>query len=409
LSRRAAWTLALIATFTMAVSYFDRQTLAALAPSVRKALDIDQGQYGILVSMFSVAYLVGAPPAGWLVDRLGARRGLVGAVLAWSVVAALHALVPGFGVLLGLRIALGLTEAPSFPGAAQTVQRVLPPAERARGFGVLFTGSSLGAMLAPPVAAYVAGRWNWRIAFLTTAVLGLVWVPIWMRFAYAERARAVLDVRPPSASDEPAPSPWSLLQHRAVLRAVVAVIASAPAIGFVVNFGADYLVTDLHKQQADVGHYLWLPPLVFDAGAVAFGHLASRRAARRGDGSSPLALFAVAALLESALVLMPFASSPWPAVLVAGVSMAGGGGVYAIVTADMLSRVPQRLVSSAGGITAAAQSIALIVASPLAGRSAKLSGSYTIAMIAIGAWVVPGALAWVAWRPPAPAPEPSHV
>src|SRR5262245_59034781 len=143
---RLAWAIALTATFTMSVSYFDRQTLSALAPTVTKALTIDETHYGLLVSPFSIAYLVGAPLAGRLVDRIGARRGLLGAVLFWSVVAALHSLVPrfmvlfalsGFTVLFALRIGLGLAEAPSFPGAAQTVQRALPAAERARGLGIL--------------------------------------------------------------------------------------------------------------------------------------------------------------------------------------------------------------------------------------------------------------------------------
>src|SRR4051812_20187760 len=106
LSRRAAWALALVATLTMAVSYVDRQTLAVLSPTVTKALAISDEQYGWLVSAFSVAYLVGAPIAGRMIDGIGARRGLLGAVLVWSFVAALHALAPGLGVLFGLRIAL---------------------------------------------------------------------------------------------------------------------------------------------------------------------------------------------------------------------------------------------------------------------------------------------------------------
>ena len=58
----------------MSVSYIDRQTLAAIAPSVQKALSIPDRAYGDLVSAFSIAYLVGAPAAGYLIDRIGARR-----------------------------------------------------------------------------------------------------------------------------------------------------------------------------------------------------------------------------------------------------------------------------------------------------------------------------------------------
>jgi hypothetical protein len=79
--------------------------------------------------------------------------------------------------------------------------------------------------------------------------------------------------------------------------------------------------------------------------------------------------------------------------------------MYALFTSDMLGRVPQGLVSSAGGLTAAAQSVALSVASPLIGRSARQTGSYELAMIAVAVWVLPGALAWLLWKPPPPARE----
>src|SRR5262249_60466970 len=125
--RSTAWAVAICATLTMAVSYFDRSTLAVLAPTVKEQLHISGTAYGWLTSAFSIAYLIAAPLTGWWIDRIGARRGLVTSVLLWTAVAALHAVVPGFWVLFGLRIALGIAEGPSFPGAAQTIQRILPP------------------------------------------------------------------------------------------------------------------------------------------------------------------------------------------------------------------------------------------------------------------------------------------
>src|SRR5689334_14910251 len=94
LSRRQAWTVAIVATLTMTVSYIDRATLGVLAPTVTKALDISEAEYGWLAAAFSIAYLVSTPLAGWWIDRIGARRGLLGSVAVWSVVAALHAIAP---------------------------------------------------------------------------------------------------------------------------------------------------------------------------------------------------------------------------------------------------------------------------------------------------------------------------
>ncbi|MFI5301572.1 MAG: MFS transporter, partial [Polyangiales bacterium] len=151
-SRTRAWLVVLVATLTMTISYLDRQALSVLAPTVTEAFHLDDTAYGWLTSAFSIAYLVMAPFAGRAIDRFGARRGLPIAVVLWSIVAALHAFTLGFASLFFLRVLLGAAEAPSFPGATQAVDRVLEPRDRARGVGVLFTGSSIGAMVVPTIA-----------------------------------------------------------------------------------------------------------------------------------------------------------------------------------------------------------------------------------------------------------------
>lgn len=399
LSPGLAWALALTATFTMSVSYVDRQTLAALAPTVTKALHIDETQYGFLLSAFSIAYLVGSPLAGRLVDAVGARRGLLGAVLLWSAIAAAHALVPSFAVLFALRIALGLAEAPSFPGAAQTVHRALPPSERARGLGILFTGSSFGAMVAPKLATYFNEHWGWKAAFLGSALVGLVWVPLWLGLTSGRSAREALDRR-----EEPkgsAPGAGSLLRNTAVWRGIGMVLACAPLLGFHFNWLSKLLDQRFHATQAEIGNLLVLPPLLFDAGAVLFGSLASRAAKRRPlDGTPPLGLFTAATVVALTSVFIPICPGPWSAMVVAGISMAGGGGLYGLVTADMLRRVPPGAVSTAGGLLAAAQSLALIVANPLIGRAVQQTGSYEPVILTLSALHLPGAALWLLWRPP---------
>jgi hypothetical protein len=82
-----------------------------------------------------------------------------------------------------------------------------------------------------------------------------------------------------------------------------------------------------------------------------------------------------------------------------GLSMAGGGVIYTLATADLLSRVPAGSVSFAGGTIACAQSIAIIVANPLIGMSVERTGGYDVAIYALAAWVLPGSLVWLLLRP----------
>lgn len=397
LTRRNAWQVAIVATLTMTVSYVDRSTLSMLAPSVTKALDISDEGYGWLTSAFSLAYLIGTPLAGWWIDRAGVRRGLVISVLAWSVVAALHAVVPGFAALFALRIALGITEGPGFPGAAQTMQRILPPADRERGFGVLFTGSSLGTSLVPLIAALVYRLAGWRTAFLITTAAGLVWIPLWIAVTRHPEVRAQLATTPATPT-APRPVFRELITHPIMLRALAAIFAAAPVFGFPVAWGSKYLNLTFRVTQGDIGTYLWLPPLMFDATAILFGHLASRQ--RRAEGVPARGLLAAGTLLCAALAVLPFTTTPWQATILMGVAMGGSGAVYTLVTSDLLARVPLGSTSLASGILACAQSLALIISGPLIGRAVDQLGSYDAPAIFLGLWAIPGCLVWLAWRPP---------
>jgi MFS transporter, ACS family, hexuronate transporter len=394
LSRRVAWSVVVLAMLTMTVSYIDRQTLSVIAPAVTEALHLSETQYGWLASAFSLAYLVATPTAGWWIDRMGARRGLVRSVLVWSVIAAMHALVPNFAVLFAFRIALGLAEGPGFPGAAQTVQRILPPEERSRGFGLLFSGSSIGAMIAPPVAARLAAAYGWRYAFLGTAFVAVLWIPAWILLTNRRDVRERLDIVPTEARIRP--SFFDLVRKRVVLRGLIGVFAAAPITGFGAIWAAKYLVRVHTIDQKHVGDYLWLPPLCLDAGAILFGDLASRL--RRRNGSQRV-LYGVAMLLAADLAFLPYVTTPWESMIVIGIASAGAGALYTLCTADMLSRLAPEAVSFAGGIIAGAQSLSFIIMNPLIGRAVDRLHNYNAVALALGIWVIPGSLIWIAWRP----------
>ena len=411
LTRAQSWALVLAATFTMTISYIDRQALAVLAPTITRELRISETQYGLLASAFSLAYLIGAPLAGRWIDRVGARRGLLAAVLLWTVASALHALAPGFGALVVFRVLLGFAESPSFPGASQTVHRALPPAERPRGVGVLFTGSSIGSMIAPPIAVALMSVFGWRGALLVSALSGLVWIPIWMGVAWRSPGREVLDAAPEAEVVEAGVGAyregtvagvvaWRALGSPAVLRTLALIVASSPAIGFVLTWSAKYLVRAWGVTQVGVAAFIWLPPLMFDVGSIVFGDLSARLARHPSNargGTHPGLIALSATLAAGATLAMVGATSPWMAMGFAGAAMFGGGGTYAMITADMLARIPSHGVSTAGGWCASAQALAFVVANPLIGRGVETYGGYGRVLVALAAWVVPGTVAWLAW------------
>ena len=399
LSRGQAWLVAVVATLAMSVSYVDRQVMAAIGASIRTALGIDAAHFGILASSFSLSYLVAAPLAGVAIDRLGARKGLVGAILVWSVVSASHALAPSFGALLALRVLLGTAEAPSFPAAALSVRRALPAGDRSAAFGLLFTGSSIGAAVGIPLAMSLDHAYGWRASFPITSTAGLLWVPLWLVVTRSKAVREVLQ-GPARAAVEPEGEGrgWlGLLGSSAVLRALVLVLGSAPGLMFLYVWMPQYLELGRGLPKASLPHYAWLPPLMADLGMVGFGLLASRRDRASSSPRSHVGLVLAAAALEATLGLAPLVAGTWPALLVLGLSAAGGGGLYTLLTSDMMSRVDPRRASASGGLTAAAQSLVYVALNPLVGRAIDRTRSFDGSMVLLGVVALPAAIAWALW------------
>jgi MFS transporter, ACS family, hexuronate transporter len=381
----------------MTVSYADRQVLAVIGTSVRQTLGIGAEQFGWLAAAFSAAYLVCSPLAGVVLDRVGARLGLVVAVLVWSVVSAAHAWTRTFGALLALRVALGIAEAPSFPAAALAVRRALPAGDRTVAFGLLFTGSSLGAAIAGPVAATLDTRFGYQSAFLVTSLLGLAWIPLWLAVTRTAEVRAVL--AGPSLErnlDAPARDPRRALLDPAVGRAIVLVLASAPTLMFVFIWLPQYLTLTCGIPKASVGHYIWLPPLMADAGMLVFGILGSWNDRTGGRRRSHVQLVLAAAALDAIVAVLPRVQTAWPSTLLVGFAAAGGGGLYTLLTADMMARVNPQRASEAAGVTAAAQSLTYVVLNPLVGHFVDRLHSFDRVVTALGALAILGATAWCA-------------
>lgn len=83
-------------------------------------------------------------PGGYLVDKFGARRAYGVALIVWSLVTAAAGFARGFASLFGLRLALGISEAPAFPSNNRLVTRWFPSKERAAATSVYISGEYVG-------------------------------------------------------------------------------------------------------------------------------------------------------------------------------------------------------------------------------------------------------------------------
>jgi len=133
----------------------DRQVIGLLKPTLMVNLHWTESDFGDIVATFSLFYAFGYVGVGRLMDKLGVRFGLAGAVAAWSFFACLHAVmnsVLGFKVV---RAGLGLSEGGNFPAAIKTVTEWFPAKERALATGIFNAGSNVGAAVAPIIVPLI--------------------------------------------------------------------------------------------------------------------------------------------------------------------------------------------------------------------------------------------------------------
>ncbi|HYK91618.1 MAG TPA: MFS transporter [Acidobacteriota bacterium] len=184
---RFPWRIISLLCATATASYLCRVNVSVTGALLMSDFGLSQIQMGHVFSAFLLGYALFQIPAGWLADRLGARRVLILSGWWWVISTSLmtfagRGLLQGsavFGVFLVLRFALGVGEAPTFPGAAQGVSRWVIPVQHARANGLILAAIGLGSALAPPLLSVAMVRWGWRAALLISAVPALAIVLAW--------------------------------------------------------------------------------------------------------------------------------------------------------------------------------------------------------------------------------------
>jgi ACS family hexuronate transporter-like MFS transporter len=283
-----------------AINYLDRATLATVAPAVKSEFHLSNAEYGWIVNAFLFTYMLAAPFAGMLVDRIGLDRAATLAVGLWSCAGIATGMTRGVAGLAVCRAVLGVAEAAGIPAAGKAIHQYLKPGERALGNAANQAAVSLGMVLAPPIATWIFVRSGWRPAFVATGIIGLLWIPLWLWL----RPRAAGTHAAAAASGVPT----EILRDRRLWAFVLANALSMIPYSLWVNFTTLYFVESRRLTMVEAAWYAWIPPVLAAAGGFAGGWL-SLRWIGRGVTPAParFRVCLVAAVVSLATAAIPAA------------------------------------------------------------------------------------------------------
>ncbi len=287
---RTRWVVAALLCIATTINYIDRQTLSILSPLLRKELNLSDQDYANIVTAFLVSYTVMYSVGGRVMDALGVRLGLTLSLAWWSLATMLTGLARGALSLGIFRFILGIGEPCVYPAGVKVCGEWFPARLRATATGIFSSGSTLGAVLAPPVIAWLTIRFGWHYAFLVPGALGLIWLPVWWwmyRPISQHSSVSAADLEKIEGPVEVTVKPlWrDLLCQRVVWGLVIPRLFSDPVWYFYIFWLPDYLQRVRHLSLAEMGLYGWIPFLFADLGHLGGGAL-SDFLVRRGIAPS---------------------------------------------------------------------------------------------------------------------------
>jgi ACS family hexuronate transporter-like MFS transporter len=353
---------------------------------------ISAQRYSYIVSAFMLAYTLGNGVSGRLLDRLGTKAGYAWTIAWWSAAETLCALSAGALSLGIFRFLLGIGEAGNYPAGVKLVAEWFPAEERSLASGIFNSGSSVGAILAPPLLAWILLSAGWRTAFLAVGLLGFIWLIAWLRFYPGLKAVGQQD-----ATDRLPLK--TLLRSKFLWQFTLSKIFSDPAWYFYIFWVPQYLKVVHGFSMQRIGETAWIPFLTAAIGNLAGGVVftALLRFGRRTATTRRIAILIFSVLMTSA-VFVGESKSAAGCIALISVATFGYTGALANLLAVPGDVFPKGAVASIWGFASMGAGFGGMLFSLVTGWLVE-HYSFQPTFVLFG--IIPLISAWLVWTLPA--------
>ncbi|MBU4439944.1 MAG: MFS transporter [Acetobacterium sp.] len=176
------WKIIFLLTICYVVLYMDRSCMSMAGPAMMKHFNWSATQFGLVSTAFFIGYGCTQLLGGWLADRFGGGKIAMFGALWWSIFVFITPFGATLGLMIVIRILMGMGEGVSLPAMSTIIAQWIPKKESGLAWGFSIMGVSIGIALAMPLSAWIINVWGWEMVFHVFAFLAPIWVIIWWKF-----------------------------------------------------------------------------------------------------------------------------------------------------------------------------------------------------------------------------------
>lgn len=363
--------------------------LAPLMPFVRDEYQVTYTEIGLAFAVFNIVTAVFQTPAGFLVDRLGARALLILGLAIGATSFVTAGLVDSFWVMIAMFAIAGMGNTVYHPADYTLLSQHVPADRIGQAFSLHTFAGMLGSAVAPASLLVMQSSWGWRGAFIGAGVLGFAVALLLLLVRDGTTTTANAGTRPASGSSD---AGWRLLLSAPILLNLMFFILLAMMSSGLYNYSVVALGT-LYGTPVTTANAALTGNLLLSAAGVLVGGLLVTRT-KRHSLVATLGLTAMA--LSVVLVALVDLNS---LALIAAMSLAGLFSGVIMPSRDMIVRevTPPGSFGKVFGFVTTGFNIGGIV-SPLIFGAVMDHGSPRMVFLLVAAFTLLG-IVTVATRP----------
>jgi DHA2 family multidrug resistance protein len=158
-------------------------TIANVAlPHMQASLGATQDSINWVLTSYIVASAIAIPIAGWLADKVGRKRLMVIAVIAFTIASFLCAIAQSLNQMVAFRAIQGVSGAFLVPLAQATLFDIFPREKHAQAMAMFGGGIMIGPILGPLLGGWLTDSFDWRWVFLVNLPVGTLAAVMLLRY-----------------------------------------------------------------------------------------------------------------------------------------------------------------------------------------------------------------------------------